>query len=247
MEWSDRGVIVGLRRHGEASAILDVLTAEHGRHLGLVRGATGSRLRPVLQLGNSVSVHWRARLEEHLGHYAVEGLTLRAASYLGVPHALYALTHVAALVRLLPERDPHPALHAAVEALMEALAEPGEAAAAVALFELQVLAELGFGLDLASCAATGTRGDLAYVSPRSGRAVSRAAGLPWHNKMLALPAFLRPELLGAETRPVSREDIADAFAVTGFFLLRRVLEPRGAALPLERERFLAAVLAGPRE
>ena len=238
MEWSDHGVIVGLRRHGEASAILDVLTAEHGRHLGLVRGAAGSRLRPVLQLGNSVAVHWRARLDEHLGHYAVEGLALRAASYLSLPHALYALTHVAALLRLLPERDPHPALHATVEALMAGLAAPGDAGVGVARFELQILAELGFGLDLSSCAATGTREDLAYVSPKSGRAVSREAGLPWHEKMFRLPPFLE-----AETGLVSSSDIADAFALTGFFLHRHVLEPRGLALPIERERFLAAVVA----
>lgn len=237
MEWSDHGVIVGLRRHGEASAILDVLTAEHGRHLGLVRGAAGARLRPVLQIGNSVALHWRARLDEHIGRYAVEGLALRTASFLALPHALYALTHVAALVRLLPERDPHPALHTALEALMDGLAQPAQAAAAVARFELLLLAELGFGLDLETCAATGTTADLAYVSPRSGRAVSRSAGEPWRHKLLRLPPFL----LKRVDAPAD-DDLADAFALTRFFLTRHILEPRGVDLGPERERLLSTVL-----
>src|ERR1700709_2813971 len=107
MEWTDEGIVVGLRRHGEASAILEVLTIEHGRHLGLVRGGTGARLRPVLQPGNPSRGGWPPRLDEHLGQYAVEGLNLRAAQFLSMPHALYGLTHVCALLRLLPERDPH--------------------------------------------------------------------------------------------------------------------------------------------
>src|SRR5215471_16397353 len=113
MEWSDEGVVLGTRRHGEANAILEVMTHAHGRHLGLVRGGAGTRLRPVLQPGNSLSLVWRARLDEHLGHFAVEALRLRAAAFLGAAHALYGVTHLAALCRLLPERDPHAAVHAA--------------------------------------------------------------------------------------------------------------------------------------
>ena len=115
MQWSDEGIVLGSRRHGEGNAILELMTRAHGRHLGLVRGGAGSRLRPVLQPGNRVSSTWRARLDDHLGHYVVEGLDARAASFLPIPHALYGITHLAALCRLLPERDPHPQIHAALE------------------------------------------------------------------------------------------------------------------------------------
>src|SRR3981081_3380223 len=98
MEWTDEGIVLGVRRHGEASAILELMTREHGRHLGLVRGGAGSRLRPVLQPGNSVSAVWRARLDEHLGTYVIEGLRLRSAIFLGDAHAVYGVTHLAALV-----------------------------------------------------------------------------------------------------------------------------------------------------
>lgn len=237
MEWTDEGIVLGVRRHGEANAIAEVMTVEHGRHLGLVRGGAGSRLRPILQPGNAVRVTWRARLDEHLGHYTVEGLQLSAAAFLSVPHALYGLAHLCALMRLLPERDPHPGLHAALSRILETLGEPRAAAVAIARFELRMLAELGFGLDLETCAATGTREDLVYVSPKSGRAVSRAAGAPWEDKLLRLPAFLVRE----SERAASGEELAQAFALTGHFLSRNVLEPRGTSLPPERAQFLAAV------
>lgn len=239
MEWTDEGIVVGVRRHGEASAIIDVMTAEHGRHLGLVRGGAGSRMRPVLQPGNTVRVVWRARLDEHLGNYMVEGLRLRAAGFLSVPYALYGLTHLCALARLLPERDPHPELHAALDGILDSFDDAGSAAAHVARFELQMLAELGFGLDLEQCAATGTRENLIYVSPKSGRAVSGEGGAAWHDKLLPLPAFLSVQ---PEETAVSRDELAHAFALTGFFLTRHVLEPRGEVLPDARGQFLAAVL-----
>src|SRR5262245_48333733 len=184
MEWTDDGIVLGTRRHGEANAILEVMTPAHGRHLGLVRGGAGSRLRPVLQPGNSVHVVWRARLDEHLGTYAVEGLRLRAATFLSAAHAVYGVTHLAALCRLLPERDPHPAVYAALETLVDRFDASELFAAEMVRFELDLLAELGFGLDLACCAATGARDDLIYVSPKSGRAVSRQAGAPWQDKLL---------------------------------------------------------------
>jgi len=238
MEWTDEGIVIGVRRHGEANAIVEAMTAMHGRHLGLVRGGAGSRLRPILQPGNTVALTWRARLDEHLGHYAVEGLRLRAATFLSVPFALYGLAHLCALVRLLPERDPHPAMHRVLEDMLDALDHPGAAATHLARFELQLLAELGFGLDLTQCAATGARNDLVYVSPKSGRAVSRQAGAPWQEKLLRLPAFLGGNAEG----DVTRSDLAHAFALTGFFLGRHVLEPRGGVLPQERTRFLAAIM-----
>jgi DNA repair protein RecO (recombination protein O) len=243
MQWTDEGIVLGIKRHGEANAILEVLTCGHGRHLGLVRGGAGSRMRPVLQPGNRVSSTWRARLDEHLGHYVVEGLDARAASFLLVPHALFGVTHLAALCRLLPERDPHPQIHDMLDEVLDGLLDPRRAAPSVARFELQLLAELGFGLDLASCAATGGETDLVYVSPKSGRAVSRQAGEPWKDKLLPLPAFLCEGYAGESSlRDVAPRDVADAFALTGFFLVRHVLEPRGLNLADARASFIAAVL-----
>jgi DNA repair protein RecO (recombination protein O) len=238
MEWTDEGTVLGVRRHGEASAILEVMTRDHGRHLGLVRGGAGSRLRPILQPGNTVGVVWRARLDEHLGHYSVEGLQLRAASFLGAAHALYGLTHLCALMRLLPERDPHPAILDEFDAILDGFADTHRAATSIARFELQLIAELGFGLDLTECAATGTQAELIYVSPKSGRAVSRLAGEPWRDKLLRLPTFLSD---AEDQAAVSTDDLAHGFALTGFFLSRHVFEPRGTLLPEARSQFLAAV------
>jgi DNA repair protein RecO (recombination protein O) len=236
MQWTDEGIVLGSKRHGEANAILELMTRAHGRHLGLVRGGASSRLRPVLQPGNRISSTWRARLDEHLGHYVVEGLDARAASFLPVPHALYGVTHLAALCRLLPERDPHPQIHAALEEVLDGLLDPRRAGAGVVRFELLLLAELGFGLDLSTCAASGAEDDLVYVSPKSGRAVSRQAGEPWKDRLLLLPAFLRAAAAGDP----SPQDVADGFVLTGFFLARHVLEPRGLSLVDARASFIAA-------
>jgi DNA repair protein RecO (recombination protein O) len=236
MQWTDEGIVLGVKRHGEASGILDLMTREHGRHLGMVRGAFGSRMKPILQPGNSVSATWRARLDEHLGNYTVEALNLRASGFFGASHAVYGVTHLAALMRLLPERDPHEGLYAAFENLLDRLDDPVWAAPAVVRFELRLLAELGFGLDLTECAATGGADDLAFVSPKSGRAVSREAGQPYADRMLRLPAFLQDEAV-----PVSAADLADGFALTGYFLTRHVLAPRGLELADERAHFIAAL------
>ncbi len=236
MQWTDEGIVIGVRRHGEASAILELMTREHGRHLGMVRGGFGTRMKPILQTGNSVSASWRARLDEHLGNYTVEGMRLRASNFFGASHAIYGVTHLAALMRLLPERDPHAGLYTVFEQILDRLEDAALVAPMVARFELQVLSELGFGLDLEQCAATGATGDLIYVSPKSGRAVSRSAGEPWADKMLRLPAFLRD----GNGAPSSR-DLADGFVLTGFFLTRYVMEPRGAMLANERGHFLAAL------
>ena len=241
MQWTDEGIVLGVKRHGESNAILELMTREHGRHLGLVRGGAGSRLRPILQPGNSLSATWRARLDEHLGNYTVEGLKLRAANFFAAPHAVYGIGHLAALMRLLPERDPHAGLYAALDEILDRLDDAGVAAPMVARFELQLLSELGFGLDLAQCVATGARDDLIYVSPKSGRAVSREAGAPWADKMLRLPAFLRDR----EIEPAGN-DVADGFVLTGFFLARYVLEPRGLTLSDERAHFVTAILRAPR-
>jgi DNA repair protein RecO (recombination protein O) len=236
MQWTDEGIVIGVRRHGEASAILELMTREHGRHLGMVRGGFGTRMKPILQTGNSVSANWRARLDEHLGNYTVEALRQRASNFFGAPHAIYGVTHLAALMRLLPERDPHADLYEVFEGILDRLENPVVAAPMVARFELQMLTELGFGLDLEQCASTGATDDLIYVSPKSGRAVSRTAGEPWADRMLRLPDFL----LDGEREPAGR-DLADGFALTGFFLARHVLEPRGLSLTDERAHFIAAL------
>jgi DNA repair protein RecO (recombination protein O) len=236
MEWTDDGIVLGSRRLGEANAIAEVMTHQHGRHLGLVRGGNSSRLRPVLQAGNTVRVVWRARLDEHLGHYAIEPLRLTGASRLAAAHAVYGVTHLAALCRLLPERDPHPEIFDRLVEALDQLDDPVFAAGLLVRFELRMLAELGFGLDLATCALTGTTGDLGFVSPKSGRAVSRVAAEPWRERLLRLPAFLMGE--GA----ANPDDLWDGFALTGFFLGRHVLEPRGIVFADARAGFIAAVL-----
>lgn len=237
MEWSDEGIVLGVRRHGESSAIVELMTRGHGRHLGMVRGGAGSRLRPVLQPGNTVSAVWRARLDEHLGVYAVEGLELRAAHLMAMPHALYGLGHLAGLMRLLPERDPHAALYDRLATMLGRFDEARAAAVELVRFELALLGELGFGLDLSRCVASGTTADLIYVSPKSGCAVSREAGAPWRERLLRLPPFLRAAMPAGE---VSDDDLIDGFTLTGLFLSRHVLEPRGLAHADARRAFVSA-------
>ncbi len=239
MEWTDEGIVLGVRRHGETSAIVELLTRSHGRHLGLVRGGAGSRMRPLLQPGNSVRAVWRARLDEHLGYYAVEGIRLRAATVLASSHAVYGVTHLASLARLLPERDPHEGIYELLDRTLDDFDEVGEAAAHLIKFELAMLAELGFGLDLETCAATGETTELIYVSPKSGSAVSRQAGEAWRDRLLRLPPFLRQGEGGANGW--SDQDLQDGFQLTGLFLLRHVLEPRGQGHSDAREGFINAV------
>ncbi len=238
MEWTDEGIILGARRHGESSVILEAMTRHHGRHLGIVRGGRSVRFGPVLQPGNTVSLVWRARLDEHLGQYSVEGLNLRAGQLMPQAASLYGLTHMAALVRLLAEREPHERLYAALDVVLAHLDVPGIAAPLVVRFEIELLAELGFGLDLASCAVTGGTQELAFVSPKSGRAVSSRAGEAYADRLLALPAFVREGFLGDS---ITAAEMTEGFALTGYFLQRHVWEPRGMHAPDERAAFAAAV------
>ena len=229
MEWRDEGLIIGLRRHGENSVIVETMTRGHGRHLGIVKGGRSRRMQPVLQPGNSVGLVWRARLEEHLGVYAIEPLRQRASLLMESALALSGINLVGAWLRFLPERDPHEILFEMVEALADHLADPSLAPALMARFELAVLSELGFGLDLEQCAATGARDDLVWVSPRTGRAVSRAAGEPYADRMLRLPPFM----LGAQTG-VAAGDVGDGLELTGRFLEQFVFGPLNKPLPPAR-------------
>ena len=240
MEWTDEGIVLGVRRHGESSAIVELLTREHGRHLGLVRGGAGSRMRPLLQPGNSVRAVWRARLDEHLGYYAIESTRLRAATMLASSYAVYGVTHLASLARLLPERDPHRDIYDMLEHTLDDFGDAGDAAVRLVKFELTMLAELGFGLDLENCAATGQNTELIYVSPKSGSAVSRQAGEPYRDRLLRLPAFLRER--DTDRNGWSDQDLQDGFRLTGLFLLRHVLEPRGQGHSDAREGFVNAVM-----
>lgn len=236
MEWSDEGLVLGLRRHGEATAILETLTAAHGRHLGVVRDGRSRRQAATLQPGNRVALRWRARLDEHLGNFTVEPARLRPALTLGDAATMDALNWLCALLRLLPERDPHPELYAAVDIAAEHLAEARHARALIARIELATLTALGFGLDLTKCAATGATQELVFVSPRTGRAVSRAAGAPWAGRLLDLPSFLNGAPDGAEP---SDAEIEAGLRLTGFFLERDVFIPRGAPEAAARAAFIA--------
>jgi DNA repair protein RecO (recombination protein O) len=240
MQWADEAIVLGARRHGEASVILELMTRDHGRHLGLLQGGRSKKLQAVIQPGNQVHAVWRARLDEHLGTFQIEAEDLRAARLMGSPLALYGLSTLAGLLRLLPERDPHSALYETVSVLVEHLDDPHIAPALFVRFEVALLADLGFGLDLSRCAATGSTEDLAYVSPRSGRAVSLSAGEPYKDRLLKLPGFL----IGRTTanRPDPAE-IRAGFALTDFFLREHLFEPRGEAAPRERDRMVALATA----
>jgi DNA repair protein RecO (recombination protein O) len=241
MEWTDDGIVLASRPHGESAAVVVLLTAEHGRHAGLVRGATSPRARGVLQPGNRVQATWSARLAEHLGSYRIELTESHAPELFDDALKLAGLAAASAVAeRALPEREPHPAIHNAMRALIGAMEseELGSAwIAAYVKWELGVLAELGFGLDLDHCAVTGNNDALAYVSPRSGRAVSLSAGEPYREKLLALPRFLVGGGGGA------RDDLLDGMALTGFFLERHVFGTHGEPPPAARDRFLERLRA----
>ena len=238
MQWQYEAIIIGVKRHGETSVIAELMTRDRGRHLGLVRSGRSRAMQPVLQPGNRVEVVWRARLDEHLGEFKLEPIRLRAAKLMETATAVYGVQAMGALLRLLPERDPHPHLFDALDIILDAFDDPSDAGELFVRFELAVLNDLGFGLDLTECAATGGRQDLVYVSPKSGRAVSREAGAPYADRMLALPGFLSE---GAASS-ADRDSMAEAFRLTGYFLHRHVYEPRGLTENAARDGFVQAAL-----
>ncbi len=231
MEWRDQGALLAVRRHGESSAIIEVFTARHGRHAGVVRGGGSRKAAPVLQPGAQLDLTWRARLDEHLGTFTVEPLRLRTG-LLSDRRALAGLNAICALLcHALPEREAHPALYPATIALLDALEADGWPIDYLR-WELLLLEELGFGLDLGRCAVTGQSDDLAYVSPRTGRAVSRAAAGDLAPRLLPLPACLAGE--GDDMA-----GLAEGLRVTGHFLERELAGARGGrGLPLARSRLL---------
>ncbi|MBL8670385.1 MAG: DNA repair protein RecO [Alphaproteobacteria bacterium] len=248
MEWTDQAVVLACRRHGEADGIISLLTVAHGRHAGLARGAYGRRQQGLWQPGNRVAARWRARLADHLGSLTGELVKDGVALHLDAPLRLAALSAACALVdAALPERAPHPEIYRDLCAFLDRLAAvglgegaPDRPAAAQAgeldilgayvRWELALLADLGFGLDLTQCAATGRNDTLVYVSPKSGRAVSAAAGEPYRAKLLALPAFL----LHPGVPPDSRRAARDGLDLAAYFLEREVFAPAGSTLPAAR-------------
>jgi DNA repair protein RecO (recombination protein O) len=234
MDWQDEGVLIAMRPHGEASAIIEVFTAAHGRHAGVVRGGASRKQAATLQPGTQLAVTWRARLEDQIGSYTVEPLQSRAgllADRLG----LAGLTAICAMLRAaLPERQSHPSLWRATMALLAALEHDPDWPALYLRWELILLEELGFGLDLSRCAATGSRDDLAYVSPKTGRAVSRAGAGEWSDRLFPLPQCLMGQ------GPATPTEIIQGLTITGHFLARELAENLGKrALPEARTRLLA--------
>lgn len=225
MEWTGEALLIGVRRHGETSVIADAMVAGRGRFMGLIRGGRSSKLSATLQPGNTVQLTWRARLEDHLGTFTVELLQARAAGLIADRKRLYLSQLVCEHLHLLPERDPHDRLLAMALDLIDH--DPD--AAGLARFELALLDELGFGLDLESCAATGVTEDLTHVSPKSGRAVSRAAAEPYKDRLLPLPSFLHAR------GNASPDDLRAAFRLTRHFLDMHIWSARQIEPPPTRD------------
>ena len=238
MHWRDDAIIIGARRHGENHAIAEVFARDHGRWRGLVHGGAGRRKRPWLQAGNMAQAEWRARTPEQLGTLSLEPAAQHAARALNDMAALAALQTVVTALSLCPEREAHPRLFDGAALVLEHLDETLTAAALLARFELALLAEMGYGLDLSRCALTGATEDLAWVSPKTGRAASRQAGAPWAEKLFPLPRFL----LAPDGPPPDAATVADGLRLTAHFVTIRLFAPQGKALPTARLR-LPALLA----
>lgn len=232
MQWNDRAIILSARAYGETGAVVQIFTPSQGRHGGLVRGR---KAKPILQPGNLVEAVWNARLSEHLGNLQVELVSPHAARVMMDSERLAALTCACALIETsMPERDPHPALYRTFERFLEVLASGAPWGQAYVTLELELLSELGFALDLSECAATGATQDLAYVSPKSGRAVSREAGAAYHDRLFALPAFLTtPDEIATRT------EIGQALKLSSYFLERHWEHVAHKPLPAARARLVA--------
>jgi DNA repair protein RecO (recombination protein O) len=236
MQWSDEGIVLSGRRHGEHGLVAQILTRAHGRHAGLVRGGQGPKLRTVYQAGNRLAVTWRARLAEHLGLLSGELLHGHAARFMSDPARLACLVAACAMAEAaLPERELHPRAYDGLCVLLDALDNDTGWAVGYVEWELTLLAELGFGLDLTRCAATGETDALIFVSPKSGQAVSARAGEPYRDRLLRLPGFLLPERSGEAPQP---QDVIDGLVLTGYFLEHRVFDAHDRKVPLARSRFV---------
>jgi DNA repair protein RecO (recombination protein O) len=233
MQWTDQAIMLGARRQGEGSLILSLLTHAHGRHKGLVRGGAKSRQRGLYEPGNVVTATWHARLAEHLGLLQIEPGEFYTAPLLDDPLRLACLEAAVAVAEAgLPERQPYPGIFDGLHQLLRKLAADDGFAAEHLRWELLVLAELGYGLDLASCAVTGETRELAWVSPRTGRAVSQEAGGAYRDRLLVLPRLLG----GVGSGGSDAIDLLDGLKLTGSFLERHVFA--GPGLPEARRRYV---------
>ncbi len=238
MEWAGEGYVLSVKKHGETSAIVEVLTRDHGRHAGLVRGGSGKRLRPVLQPGNKIQVQWHARLSEYLGTFNIEALSARAAEIMEDRVMLSALNAMTAMAReTLPEREVHTQVYDGFEILLNNLDDPDIWPVLYVQWEAGLLQALGYGLDLSACAATGSNDQLTHVSPRSGRAVSASAAEPYLDKLYALPQFLIGQPYATPA------DIANGLALTGYFLETRLQWSVNRTLPEARAQMIAQLIA----
>ncbi|MDG1532275.1 MAG: DNA repair protein RecO [Paracoccaceae bacterium] len=233
MEWRDQGAIISVRHHGETSAIVEVFTKNQGRHAGVVRGATSRKIAPFLQPGGQVDVSWRARLNEHLGTFTIEPIQSRA-HVMSNPLALAGLNAVCALLQFtLPERESHPRLYETSIALLDSISETSEWPLDYLHWEMLLLDDLGFGLDLSECAVTGTQDDLAYVSPKSGRAVSKSGAGEWADRLLPFPPCLISDA------SVGVTDLIEGLRTTGHFLENHLAPELGnRPLPEARARMI---------
>ncbi len=241
MEWRDEGVIVARRAHGESAMIVEALTRSRGRHAGLVHGGARSKLSPILQIGTQVELEWRARLEDQLGTYRVE--LKRSRSRVLLDRAgLGALGSVASLVSFaFPDRMALPDLYDETVAFLDLLESGGNWPAAYVIWEKRLLEELGYGLDLETCAVTGLTSDLVYVSPKSGRAVCRDAGAKYADRLLPLPRFLHRGRNLAPASPVSGtpDEVLQGLKTTGHFIETRLVPAIGnRPPPAARNRFV---------
>lgn len=232
MEWTGEALLIGVRRHGETSVIAEAMVAGRGRCMGLIRGGRSSKQAATLQPGNTVQLTWRARLEDHLGTFTVEVMQSRAAALMADRTRLYLAQTIFEHLHQLAERDPHDRLLGMALHLIDS--EPH--GADLALFELALLDELGFGLDLETCAATGLTTGLTHVSPRTGRAVSREAAQPYLDRLLPLPSFLNGR------GNASPDDLAAAFRLTGHFLDMHLWSARNIAPPQTRDALIALLV-----
>ena len=237
MEWDDDAVVLSARKHGETSLIVNLLTLDHGRHAGLVRGGAGRRSRGVFQPGNLVRAQWRARLPDHLGTYSCELTRSVAADLLSNRLSLSGLSAVCSMTdSVLPEREPHQALYKGLLILLDSLENTQLWPTIYVRWELGLLQELGFSLDFSACASTGQTHDLTYVSPKSGRAVSEQAAAPYKDVLLPLPAFLLEP-----SQTASLAEVYQALKLTGYFLNRHAYAASSGQLPEARNRLMERI------
>ena len=230
MEFEDDAYVLAARAHGETGAIVEILTAAYGRYAAHVAGGASRKMKPFLQPGARVIARYRARMSDQLGSATLEPVGEGPSALFDDPLALAGLAAAAAVANgALPEREPHPGAFLAFEALTGALANPDVWPAVFVRFEAGLLQDLGFGLDFSKCAATGTTDDLIYVSPRTGRAVSRDAGEPYKDRLLALPPFMLASQTG-----LAPGDVAAGFDLTGHFLEAFIFNPLNRPLPPAR-------------